>query len=290
METFEKLIAALYAEPSNENNKAILIYLRKLCKKNQTILIPVQEDRPLRLTMEQGDNVYVAFTNLKEKELGPSCEVKEESLAEILRLSNVSEAVSGLSINPWGQSYYLPKVYCEMILDDKNLESEIKIVQGDITTFTGDCIVNAANASLLGGGGVDGAIHRKAGPQLLKECRNLHGCKTGQAKITQGYQLPARYVIHTVGPIYSGKHEDSHALRDCYWNSLTLAKQYDIHSIAFPAISCGVYGYPLKEAVPIALKTVADWLDQNKDYTMHVCFYCFDAETKAIYDQCTHME
>ena len=136
METLEKLIAALYAEPSNENNKAILIYLRKLCKKNQTILIPVQEDRPLRLTMEQGDNVYVAFTNLKEKELGPSCEVKEESLAEILRLSNVSEAVSGLSINPWGQSYYLPKVYCEMILDDKNLESEIKIVQGDITTFT----------------------------------------------------------------------------------------------------------------------------------------------------------
>lgn len=119
METLEKLIAALYAEPSDENNKAILIYLRKLCKKNQTILIPVQEDRPLRLTMEQGDNVYVAFTNLKEKELGPSCEVKEESLAEILRLSNVSEAVSGLSINPWGQSYYLPKVYCEMILDDK---------------------------------------------------------------------------------------------------------------------------------------------------------------------------
>lgn len=159
----------------------------------------------------------------------------------------------------------------------------ITVDKGDITKLTVDAIVNAANKSLLGGGGVDGAIHRAAGRGLLDECRMLHGCNTGEAKITKGYKLPARYVIHTVGPIYSGRKEDAIDLRNCYWNSLELAKNYDVHSIAFPAISTGVYGYPLLEAVIVAIKAVKDWLEQNQNYDMKVIFSCFDDRTFNFY-------
>ena len=129
-----------------------------------------------------------------------------------------------------------------------------------------NAIVNAANQSLLGGGGVDGAIHRAAGPQLLEECRTLNGCRTGEAKITGGYNLPAKHVIHTVGPIYIGSISDAEDLRNSYWNSLEVAKANDLHSIAFPGISTGVYGYSKKDAAKIALKTVREWLESNSDY------------------------
>ena len=134
-----------------------------------------------------------------------------------------------------------------------------------------------------GGGGVDGAIHRAAGPELLAECRTLHGCRTGEAKITKGYRLRAKYIIHTVGPIYSGTAEDAAQLADCYRNSLNLAKEHDVHSIAFPAISTGVYGYPLEDATEIAVKTVAQWLEDHADYAMQVIFCCFDARTERVY-------
>lgn len=151
----------------------------------------------------------------------------------------------------------------------------ITMEQCDITTLTCDCIVNAANPTLLGGGGVDGAIHRAAGPQLLEECRTLHGCRTGEAKITRGYRLPAKYVIHTVGPIYSGSEQDPRQLADCYRNCLDLAKENGIHSIAFPAISAGVYGYPLKPAAEVAVHTVLQWLSAHPDYDIAVVFSCF---------------
>ena len=134
-----------------------------------------------------------------------------------------------------------------------------------------------------GGGGVDGAIHRAAGPELLAECRTLHGCRTGEAKITKGYQLKAKYIIHTVGPIYSGTAEDAAQLADCYRKSLNLAKEHDVHSIAFPAISTGVYGYPLEDATEIAVKTVTQWLEDHADYAMQVIFCCFDARTERVY-------
>ena len=137
-------------------------------------------------------------------------------------------------------------------------------MQGDITTLEVDAIVNAANSSLLGGGGVDGAIHRAAGPELLAECRTLGGCPTGEARITGGYNLAARHVIHTVGPVYSGKPQDKTLLTACYQNSLKLAVENNVHSIAFPAISCGVYGYPIAAACRIAGDTVCNFLKKNQ--------------------------
>jgi O-acetyl-ADP-ribose deacetylase (regulator of RNase III) len=165
----------------------------------------------------------------------------------------------------------------------EKVKNQIQVVQGDITKLDCDGIVNAANRSLLGGGGVDGAIHRAAGPELLAECRTLHGCRTGEAKITKGYRLKAKYIIHTVGPIYSGTAEDAAQLADCYRNSLDLAKEHDVHSIAFPAISTGVYGYPLEDATEIAVKTVAQWLEAHAYYAMQVIFCCFDARTERVY-------
>ena len=148
----------------------------------------------------------------------------------------------------------------------KNSLSIIEILRGDITKLEVDAIVNAANTTLLGGGGVDGAIHRSAGPELLAECRTLGGCRPGEAKMTRGYRLPARSVIHTVGPVWhGGKHNEAQTLADCYRNSLQLALENEVKTIAFPAISCGAYGYPLEEAARIAFTTTRDFLATNSE-------------------------
>ncbi len=147
-------------------------------------------------------------------------------------------------------------------------------VRNDITNMTVDAIVNAANPSLLGGGGVDGAIHRKAGKELLAECKTLGGCEVGEAKITKGYKLPCKYVIHTVGPIYKdGKHGEKEKLALCYENSLKLAKEHNCETVAFPLISAGAYGYPGQEASKIASKTIADFLSNNDDMTVYMVIF-----------------
>ena len=165
----------------------------------------------------------------------------------------------------------------------------IEIILGDITRQSVDAIVNAANCSLLGGGGVDGAIHRAAGPELLAECRSLHGCETGKAKITKGYRLPAKYVIHTPGPVWhGGGYGEPELLASCYRSCLELASQNGCETVDFPSISTGVYHFPLDKASEIAIGTIAAYLRENPEIR-RVRMVCFDLRTKAFYDRALEM-
>ncbi|MDO4178303.1 MAG: O-acetyl-ADP-ribose deacetylase [Phascolarctobacterium sp.] len=203
------------------------------------------------------------------------------------------DAAAGICVNP-GDDYpfTMQKLMLQALLAESQkapYSNGIKLFKGDITTMDVDCIVNAANNELLGGGGVDGAIHRAAGPDLLAECKILMGCPTGQAKITNGYNLPAKFVIHTVGPVYNLNSEDPRHMQErselgsCYRSSLEVAKLYHIHSIAFPCISCGSYGYPIEEATKIAFIEVVQWLNENPNYGMQVTFVCYDDEAMDVY-------
>jgi O-acetyl-ADP-ribose deacetylase len=166
----------------------------------------------------------------------------------------------------------------------------ISAVRVDITTLAVDAIVNAANTTLLGGGGVDGAIHHAAGPELLAECRLLGGCRTGQAKITPGFKLPAKYVIHTVGPVWNGgSHGEAELLASCYRECFVLAREYVLRTLAFPAISCGVYGYPIQQAVGIAVREVRAGLSENESIEK-VTFACFGDEVFRAYQAALSLE
>ncbi len=162
---------------------------------------------------------------------------------------------------------------------------KITVVRGDLTHLEVGAIVNAANTSLLGGGGVDGAIHRAAGPELLAACRKIGGCPTGEARITAGYRLPADYVIHTVGPVYRGVPADSALLTACYENSLDLSAQKKVKSLAFPAVSCGVYGYPIEKAARIAVTTTLSFLNSHS-FPEKVLFVLFSKHDEEIYRNC----
>ena len=163
------------------------------------------------------------------------------------------------------------------------MNDRMQMLQGDITKLAVDAVVNAANQSLLGGGGVDGAIHRAAGPELLEECRTLGGCPTGQAKITRGHRLPAKFVIHAVGPRYrDGAHGEPALLASCYTESLKLAVANGVRSIAFPAISCGIYGYPIPDAARIAVRTVLDFLVEEAS-VQQVLFVCLGQDVLEAY-------
>lgn len=163
------------------------------------------------------------------------------------------------------------------------MSQRIEVVQGDITREVADAIVNAANSSLLGGGGVDGAIHRAAGPRLLEECRSLGGCPAGEARITGGYSLPVRWVIHTVGPVWrGGQNDEDQLLASCYRNALTLAYQHDLSTVAFPSISTGAYGFPVLRAARIALNEIRQFL-QKHPRPERVRLVCFDQDTRQTY-------
>ena len=175
------------------------------------------------------------------------------------------------------------KLQCENYGRMKQPAARMKVILGDITALKVDAIVNAANSSLLGGGGVDGAIHRAAGPGLFEECKALNGCETGEAKITRGHHLPARYVIHTVGPVWRGGNQgEPGLLASCYRRSLEIASEHSLASIAFPSISTGVYGFPKAEAAEIAVSTVSAYLLGRED-TIQVTFCCFDPEARDLH-------
>ena len=273
---------------TREKNMEVLSHIRKLAKEEKQFIIPVGDANGekvyRRLSLDDGQDVFVAFTTQAQVDLGQTTETLNQSVMDVLHMVHDTQGVSGVVLNPWKDSYFLPKVLIEMILDNKNLESEIKVVKGDITTFDGDCIVNAANESLLGGGGVDGAIHRAAGRQLLEECRKLNGCKTGEAKLTGAYKLPCKYIIHTVGPIWRGGNQDEEKfLAECYSNSLQIAVDQGIRSVAFPSISTGVYSFPKEKAAMIAVRTVNDFIEENSGSLDLVEWILFDEETLNIY-------
>lgn len=257
---------------------------------NREVPIEEQVDARIRtVAVEDGQVAMVMFTSYEAVEAGTPTSTVSADLENFLEQVLKDESVAELVINPWSDYFVVPKKFVEMIfkvnLPSVDLKNQVYFETGDITDLEVDAIVNAANERLLGGGGVDGAIHRAAGPKLLAECRLLGGCKTGEAKITKGYALKAQHIIHTVGPIYSGKPEDARLLCRCYWNSLELARKNHLHSIAFPAISTGVYGYPLEEATEIAIQTVCDWMLVHPHYGMSVIFVGYDTHTTDVYEK-----
>ena len=239
------------------------------------------------LQLDEDAFAFAAFTSEDELVMAEEMFTITVDIESYLEKAWIAPNIYGIVINPWRSRFFLPNEFIETIFEQNIPElkyNEITIVTDDITKLDTTCIVNAANNTLLGGGGVDGAIHSGAGPELLLECQALGGCETGEAKITKGYNLKADYVIHTVGPVYSGAENDAKMLRHCYWNSLELARENDIYSIAFPAISTGAYGYPVKEATKIALNATFDWMDVNLFYGMEVTFVCFNDETAKVYN------
>lgn len=241
-----------------------------------------------KLRLDDGTIAWPAFTSHDELKKGEPTSSIMDDIKNFLEAALMNPNIEGVIINPWENSFYLCKDHIRKIFEANLPVKRENIVCFETTDITGldiTCIVNAANNSLLGGGGVDGAIHRAAGPELLKECRGLGGCETGEAKITAGYNLKAKHIIHTVGPRYSGTEKDEELIRNCYWNSLELARENEIHSIAFPAISTGVYGYPLEEATRVALGTVADWMKIHSEYGIAIMFACFDKTTTSVYEK-----
>lgn len=297
-ECIEDAIADYYAGQTDEYMMVVLQKIWERLQQDSHMIFPVEQMTDIAdgedvverfklrtIELKNGEDAAAAFTSHVAMRRGPKTAMLSFFIDNTLEAIYKNDGLSGLVINPWGDAFFLPKSMIRMILDQKKATVGTAIQRCDITELECDCIVNAAKKPLLGGGGVDGAIHAAAGRGLLEECRTLHGCETGEAKITGGYNLPAKYVIHTVGPIYSGVDQDAILLANCYRNSLELAKEHEIHSIAFPAISTGIYGYPLRDATQIAIDTVCQWLYENPYYGMEVIFACYDKQTYDVYHE-----
>lgn len=281
---------AMYvAEQNKKSLTRLLRAVTNILREGADVYIPVSlaaqaEGQLALVTHTTGDGlVYVAAFSSEEAFSAAQTEEYTLLARPLLNYFEVvlqMEGIAGIVFNPTSPAPFTmqKKMVKELLAQVMEHPSKngINVVRADITTLDADAIVNAANSTLLGGGGVDGAIHRAAGPELLAECKTLGGCATGEAKITYGYALPSTYIIHTVGPIYNGKVSQRVDLANCYQNSLELAKKHHLHSIAFSAISTGVYGYPLEEAARIALLTCTQWLNANKEYGMEITLVCFN--------------
>lgn len=210
-------------------------------------------------------------------------------IEDVMEQIEDSDEIDGAVIDPWTNGFPIPKDIVDEIFNNDDEDAEegtaaINLVHGDIQELDTECIVNSANNMLSpGAGGVDKDIHDAAGEGLAAECRTLHGCRTGEAKITDAYDLKCNYVIHTVGPMYSGKADDEADLADCYDSCLYMAREHGLHSIAFPCISTGYFGYPKDEACDVAVQTVLEWLSENDDYEMNITFCCKDDDNYDIY-------
>lgn len=286
---------AIFAQEQKEANLVKLLRaLSIVLQEHGEVLLPVAENEAangqimLQTQIAEDGLTYVtAFSSNKAMQDNP-VPVLSRPLANYFEAILLMEGIEGIIFNPTSPApCKIQKPMLKALLEEAQksaAKSSISVWRGDITTLDCDAIVNAANSTLLGGGGVDGAIHQAAGPQLLQECKSLGGCATGQAKITFAYELPASYVIHTVGPIYNGETAQRLELADCYRNSLEVAFTHHVHSIAFPAISTGAYGYPLEEAARIALLTTTQWLKAHAAYPLQVIFTCYNSPVQKVYE------
>ena len=307
----EEAIERMSKEISQDNLIDILESIRKRMHEDAKLIIPVvppqeafdmldpdkvkvgdtiqskeqQRYKLCELKDREGKTWLAAFTSMEELRKGTESSVMIYPMDDAMKGFAKMDQAEGVVLNPWGTLFMLRRPMIQAILDADKPRNRLFFRTGDITGLDVDAIVNAAKKSLLGGSGVDGAIHRAAGPKLLEECRKLGGCETGQAKITKGYDLKARHVIHTVGPVYSGRKEDEELLASCYRSSLELAKQNGLHSIAFPAISTGIYGYPKEAAARTALAAVTKWFNENPYYGMDVTMCCYSQEMYDIYQE-----
>lgn len=285
-------------DQSQANLVKLLHAISVMLQEGANVLIPVAQGENVpegqillqTQTTDNGLEYVTAFSSKEAYAQGEACSTLERSLVNYFEAILQMQGIAGIIFNPTSSApFTVQKTMIRELLADakKNVQKNaISVWRGDITTLDCDAIVNAANSSLLGGGGVDGAIHSAAGLELLHECADLHGCATGEAKITFGYKLAASYVIHTVGPIYDESGDlaaQRLELANCYQNSLDLARKHHLHSIAFPAISTGAYGYPLEEAARIALLTCTQWLNANPTYGMNIILTCFNSAVLKTY-------
>ena len=290
----QPIINAIHAGVDNEmrvlipieTTEAMFKYIDNLEDVKAGDVFSTDEDIKIKflhlIVNEQGQYFIPLFTSSEEMDKGEPYSVIYQSLKSLLGAVDKWPDCLGYVINPWDKKLVLSKDIIKSASEYK-AKSYISFVKGSVVDMHVGAIVNAANRSLLGGGGVDGEIHSAAGPELLKECKTLNGCYTGEAKITGAYNINhADHIIHTVGPIYSGDETDADLLSACYSNSLDLALNNGCFSIAFPGISTGVYGYPLDKAASVSLVAIVNWFDAHPDVVMNVYFCCFkDAEMEA---------
>lgn len=289
----------VFAKDQSEANLVKLLRaISIMLQEGACVLIPIVQNENVpegqillqTQTTDSGLEYVTAFSSKEAYAQGEPCSTLERPLVNYFEAILQMQGIAGIIFNPTSSKPFnvQAKMIKELLADAKKnaFKNSVSVWRGDITTLDCDAIINAANSSLLGGGGVDGAIHSAAGSELVDECADLHGCATGKAKITYGYKLKASYVIHTVGPIF-----DAHGniaaqrleLANCYKNSLDLARKHHLHSVAFPAISTGAYSYPIEEAARIALLTCTEWLNANPDYGMNIILTCFNTSTLKAY-------